>query len=162
MLKILVTYYSRSGTTRKLAESIALQIKADSEEIIDTKKRSGICGYILAGKDAALKRFTKIQTPTKDPATYDMVMIGTPVRDFTMATAIRTYLEEYKEKLPKELVFFCTLASKGAESTFQDMANVCGKKPIGIISFLSKEITKNTYQEKLSEFLKSLGLISTL
>jgi hypothetical protein len=42
------------------------------------------------------------------------------------------------------------------------MANVCWKKPIGIISFLSKEITKNTYQEKLSEFLKSLGLISTL
>jgi hypothetical protein len=79
-----------------------------------------------------------------------------------MATAVRSYLTEYKEKLPKEVVFFCTQASKGADSTFQDMANVCVKKPIGTISFLTKEIVQNKYQEKLSEFLRSLGLISTL
>lgn len=162
MLKILITYYSRSWTTKKLAESFASLLKADCEEIIDIKKRSGVMWYILAGKDAALRRLTQIQTPTKDPAAYDMVMIGTPVRDFTMATAIRTYLTEYRGKLPKEVVFFCTEASKWSEWTFQDMAAICGKKPVGMISFLSKEISKDSYQEKLSAFLKSLGLISPL
>ncbi|MEI8008008.1 MAG: hypothetical protein WCI00_00755 [bacterium] len=40
MKKILVVYYSRTGMTKKLALSITDMLGADSEEIIDTKKRA--------------------------------------------------------------------------------------------------------------------------
>ncbi|MBE3088681.1 MAG: flavodoxin family protein, partial [Actinobacteria bacterium] len=43
---ILVVYYSRTGTTRKVAEYITKQLGADMEEIIDMKKRSGIWGFL--------------------------------------------------------------------------------------------------------------------
>ena len=162
MLKILVTYYSRSWTTKKLAESIASLLHADCEEIIDTKKRGGLWGFFISGRDAALRKLTKIQTPHQDPSAYDIVMIGTPVWDFTMSAAIRTYLTEYKNTLPKELVFFCTEARTCPEGVFQDMSMLSSKKPIGRIAFINKEITQNTYQEKLSNFLKSLGLLPSL
>jgi flavodoxin len=42
MKKILVVYYSRTGMTKKLANSIANLLFADIEEIVDTKNRSGL------------------------------------------------------------------------------------------------------------------------
>jgi flavodoxin len=43
-MKTLVVYYSRTGTTRKVAEAIAGILRCDIEEVVDTKKRSGILG----------------------------------------------------------------------------------------------------------------------
>ena len=42
MKKTLVLYYSRTGTTKKLATFIGDVLGADVEEIIDTKNRSGV------------------------------------------------------------------------------------------------------------------------
>jgi len=65
----------------------------------------------MAGRDAALKKLTNIQDISYDMAAYDIVCIGTPVWDFTMSAAIRTYLVLYEDKLPASLIFFCTQAS---------------------------------------------------
>ena len=40
-MKILVAYYSRTGTTRKVAETIAGILKCDIEEVLDKKSRFG-------------------------------------------------------------------------------------------------------------------------
>ena len=55
-MKTLVVLYSRTGTTKKVGEEIAAALKADVEEIIDTKKRSGPIGYVQAGRDAMKKK----------------------------------------------------------------------------------------------------------
>ena len=77
MKKILVVYYSRTGMTKKLALSISDMLGADCEEIIDTKKRAWVVWYIMAGRDAALKKQTTIQNITKNPSEYDIVCIWT-------------------------------------------------------------------------------------
>ena len=53
MKKTLVAYYSRTGTTKKVGEAIAKALKADIDEIIDLKKRSGAIGWVVSGKDAS-------------------------------------------------------------------------------------------------------------
>ena len=83
-MKALVVYYSRSGVTRKVAQALAAALGAEIEEIVDTKDRSGAGGWLKAGADASLKRLTAIQPMTKDPAGYDLVVIGTPVWGWTM------------------------------------------------------------------------------
>jgi len=40
-MKILVTHYSRTGHTQKIAEMIATQFDADIEQIKDVKSRAG-------------------------------------------------------------------------------------------------------------------------
>lgn len=139
--------------TKVLASYIAKLLNADLEEIIDTKKRTGLLWYLIAGKDAAQKRLTKIQDLVHDPSAYDMVCIGTPVWDFTMSTAIRTFLTTYDKKLPASLIFFCTQASSWADSTIQEMANIAGKKPITSIVCTSKEITRDSYQDYVEDQL---------
>src|SRR5262245_20444151 len=47
--KVLVTYYSRSGHTRRLAERIAQVLGADLEPIVDQRPRAGLLGYLRSG-----------------------------------------------------------------------------------------------------------------
>ena len=64
---ILVVYYSRTGSTRKVAEYITKQLGADMEAIIDMKKRSGVGGFVLGGKDSLNRKETKISEIKKTP-----------------------------------------------------------------------------------------------
>jgi flavodoxin len=143
-----------------LASYIAKLLNADLEEIVDTKKRTGWMWYLIAGKDAAQKKLTKIQPLIHELSDYDIVCIGTPVWDFTMSSAIRTFLTNHEKKFPASLIFFCTQASLWADSTIQEMANIIGKKPITSIVCTSKEINKNTYQDYVESQLVAAWVLA--
>ncbi|MEI7562267.1 MAG: hypothetical protein WCJ39_00670 [bacterium] len=64
---------------------------------------------------------TTIQLPTFDPSTYDHIYIGTPVWDFGMSCAIRTYIHTYRTKFPPKISFFCTMRKESAREVFQEM-----------------------------------------
>lgn len=160
MQKILVVYYSRTGVTKKLGDYMADLLGADREEIIDMKKRAGMVWYIIAWRDAALQRQTTIQEVIYDVSRYDVVCIWTPVWDFTMSAAIRTYLTKYETKLPATLVFFCTQASSWAEGTFQEMANIVGKRPTTTIVCSSKEVARDSYQDQVKKQLMQTWCLS--
>jgi len=48
----LVAFHSRTGNTRKVAEAMSNILESDIEEILDTKNRAGIFGFLMAGMDA--------------------------------------------------------------------------------------------------------------
>ena len=77
--RILVVFFSRSGTTRKLASAIAASLGADLEEICDYSDRRGVGGYIRSLIDAVGKRSVEIVPGGHDVAAYDLVVVGTPV-----------------------------------------------------------------------------------
>jgi len=154
--KVLLAYYSRTWITRKVAEYIKELINCDIEEIIDKKDRSWVFWYLRAGKDAALKRLTEIQETKLNPLDYNILIVWTPVRDFTMASAIRTYLEKNKKNLPEKIIFYCTMWWGWDRTTFQDMTYLCWKTPIWIIWFKTKEVVNNKFQDRLKNFLEDI------
>ncbi|MCF7887761.1 MAG: hypothetical protein K9L76_00630 [Candidatus Omnitrophica bacterium] len=154
-MKILVIYYSRTGVTKKLANHIAENIACDIEEIIDLKNRSGAKGYFIGAKDAAAKKSTRIKEPDKDPVAYDLIAIGTPVWAFTMAPAVRAYIENNSNKF-KSVAFFCTEGGSGARRTFKDMEELCKKKPKETLALKEREVKKNSYGLKIEEFINRM------
>ena len=153
MKETLIVFYSRTWTTKKIAEEISAYLDSDIEEIIDKKNRNWIFGYLWAGRDAALKKFTEIEEIKFNPSNYKNIIIGTPVRDFTMSTSIRTYLTQNCDLIPENVYFFCTQWHSGDMTTFQDMANICWKKPIHTISFTTREVKSDSYKVRLNNFL---------
>ncbi len=153
-MKTLVVFYSRTGNTKEVGEAIAKLLDCDYEEIIDTKNRDGIVGYFVAGKDAAFKKLTEIGELTKDPAEYDLVIIGTPIWAFTLVPAIRTYLGVNQHKF-KKVAFFCTQGGKGAEKAFEVMEQMTSK-PLATAVFIDKDIVKSEYMDKVKEFVEKL------
>jgi flavodoxin len=154
-MKSLVIYFSRTGNTKKVAEDIAHALHCDIEELKDQQKRKGIIGYLRSGKEAMKKEKINLNDLQTQPKNYDLVIIGTPIWAFTMSTPIRTFLEEYKTDLPK-VAFFSASDSTPGNKTFSYMQEVCGKQPQNTLSITKKDLTTNTYQEHIQQFINKL------
>ncbi len=155
-VKSLVVFYSRTGTTKKLAEAISGSLESDIEEIFDTKGRTGIFGYLGSAFDAMLKKVAAIEKTKKDPALYDIVVIGTPVWNSKMSTPIRTYISENKESFQK-VAFFCTYRTAGGDNTFKGMESLCEKKPVALLGLKAKDVKKEQHMQEVEKFTGEIG-----
>lgn len=154
MKKILIVFYSRTGTTKIVAEKLAQKLNCDIEEIIDLKKREGVMGYMKSGKDALKKVLTELKPIQKNPTDYDLVIIGTPVWAGTMSSAIRTYCEQNKDKF-KAVSFFSTQGALKLQKVFSELEKVCGKKPIAYELFPTRFVRSGQFEPKLNTFISN-------
>ena len=153
-LRALVVYYTRTGTTKRVAEEIAGALICDMEEIIDTKKRTGPIGSFSAIRDSNKKKLTTIKDIINDPTQYDQIIIGTPVWMYTMSTPIRAYTSMHSTKF-NQVAFFCTHHGKIGK-TFEDMARLCEKKPISSLEISKVDIKNGTDASKLRRFIDEI------
>ena len=159
-MKSLVVYFSRTGTTKKVAEAISKKLKADSEEIKTTDSRDGILVYLKSGKEASLKRPADIDKTKKDPSKYDVVVIGTPVWAWSVSSPVRAYLMKNRDKLKKaEFAFFCTQSGSGAERACSQMEDLCRKKPLSVLWLKEGEVLKADYRRKADDFTSKITKI---
>ena len=151
-MKTLIVFYSRSRTTKRIAQEVAKALNADIDEIIDKKPRKGILGFLIAGYDATMGKTTEIEFE-KDPSSYDLVVIGTPVWNGRVTPAIRTYLLQNRGKI-RNAAFFCTCAGRPGKC-LEQMEEILGKRPI-----LRKILVRKRLEEGIKEFVEELKTLS--
>jgi menaquinone-dependent protoporphyrinogen IX oxidase len=155
-MRILVVYYSRTGLTKKIATQISTLLKADIDEIVDKKDRSGPLGYMVAGKDA-MKGFLTQISYGKDSKDYDMIIIGGPVWAWTVTPAVRTYLDKNADVLRiKKVAFFATQGSSGAEKKFEEMEQILRMKPLSTLIINGKDFREHSFEFKIDKFVSVL------
>lgn len=154
-MKTLIVFYSRTGTNKKVAEALAQKLNADLEEIQSAKHYSGPIGYLIAGREAMKKIPAKIKALAKNPAEYDLVILGTPIWSFKMSSPVRAYLIEQKDKI-KKAAFFCVRGGSDAQPTFDEIAELIGQNPTASLALLTKEVAGNNFEEKLKDFAEKL------
>lgn len=152
----LVSYYSRTGHTQRIAELIAESVGADVERIIDAKSREGALGYLTAGRDAMFKRQSRIQPPMKDPSRYNLVILGTPIWAWNLSPPMRTYISDHKAKF-NQVAFFCTEGGSGGNRAFRQMANLIGKQPVATLELTETDLKRDSYKGKLDGFVEQIG-----
>ncbi|MBD3314109.1 hypothetical protein GF345_06720 [Candidatus Woesearchaeota archaeon] len=153
-MKSLVVFYSRTGTTRKVAEDIAEALNADTEEIIPERDRKGVMGYLVSGKEATQKKAAEIKKTEKDPSKYGLVVIGTPIWGWNLSSPVRAYIQQNKSKINKA-AFFCTMGGSGDRTAFEDMRKEV-KKPVATMSLKTKEVADDSYKDDVKEFVRKL------
>ena len=154
-MKALVVYYSQSGVTRTMAEDIAAALNAEIEELHDTVKRGGPMGFVHAGSEAGAEKLTVIEPTTRNPADYDLAIIGTPTWAGKMCPATRTYLTQNKDKLNK-VAFFCACAFGRSQPVLDDMARVTGKTPLAQIFVKRGERKSESYRQAIGQFVDAI------
>lgn len=154
-MKILVTYYSRTGNTKKVAISLAEKLNCEIEEIVDLKNRSGLFWFFSAIKDALTGSLTKIET-NKNPKDYDVVIIGTPIWAASLSPAVRTYISKYKKGF-KEVAIFTTSGDIVSEKLLTSLEEILNKKIKCYTDWISEDFKENKkYQEKLDKFVEEI------
>ena len=154
--QILVVYFSRSGRTGSLAVAIAESLHGDLEEIAERRSRTGVFGSMRSGWEAVRERPAVIDAPMRDPASYDLVVIGTPVWAWTMSSPVRAYLTATKGHL-RDVAFFCTLGGFGARRAFDQMQSLSGKAPRAVCYARQKDMESGAYRERVASFAKALA-----
>ena len=155
-MKALVVYYSKSGNTKAVAELIARAASADLDALVEVGvNRKGLLGYLSAGRGGMFKMKSKIQSPSKSPADYDIVFIGTPIWGWNLAPAVRSYVGQ-TDFGSTPVALFCSMGGSGHEKTFASMrseaptANVVGELAIAMAELKNPQ----ALQQKVGDWVK--------
>ncbi|HIT71530.1 MAG TPA: NAD(P)H-dependent oxidoreductase [Candidatus Scatovivens faecipullorum] len=128
MSKILVSYFSASGVTKKVAVKVAESIKADLFEIEPVQKYTD---EDLNWHDKKSRSSIEMQDKTSRPEIrntvsnideYDTIIIGFPVWWYTAPTIINTFIEENNLE-GKNVYVFVTSGGSSSQGSFKDLKN---------------------------------------
>lgn len=128
--KILVAYFSASGTTARTAKELAEAVEADLYEIrpaipytsadlnwMDKKSRSSVEMNKRSGRPA-------LADTDADIAVYDAVFVGFPIWWYVAPTIINTFLESY-DFSGKTVIPFATSGGSGMGKTNEGLEKSC-------------------------------------
>ena len=151
----LVVYYSRSGTTQKVAEELARLLKADIEVIRESLNRRGFLGYLRSIFEVRLRCAAKIADPGNGPSRHTVVIVGTPVWAWSVSSPVRAYLEAHKRQL-QNVAFFCTQGGSGSDRAFAQMQDIVGTQAQATCTFLARDVASDRYKQPLADFAETL------
>jgi len=154
-MKSLVVFYSRTGNARFVAQTIAAEVGADIEEVIDLKKRSGVFGFLRAGADARRGKGTEIAPTQKSPADYDLIIVGTPIWGGRPTPAITTYLKKNNLSGKKVAVFFVK-GGKRSEGIEQTKALISHSSYLGEVSIIDALRNKEETERQIMDWCETL------
>ncbi|MBF0385072.1 MAG: flavodoxin [Candidatus Omnitrophica bacterium] len=148
-MRKLVIYYSYEGNTRFVAQAIAKTISADILELkaVYDNNPTGLRKYIWGGKQVVEKFCPELEVFPIDPASYDLVVIGTPVWAFNYSPAIRALFKDVKLFGKQIAVFCCHAGLKG--NTLANMKDaLIGNTIVSEADFLDPFFVSRKKQEK--------------
>ena len=154
--KILVAYFSATGTTKGVAEHIANGLNADIYEIVPEEAYTDAD---LDYNDNNSRTTIEMNDPDARPAIsgsvenmeqYDIIFVGV-IWWYVAPTIINTFLESY-DFSGKTIVPFATSGGSGMGSTNEKLAPSCP----GAILMKGKMLNGLLSQEELKAWVKSL------
>lgn len=159
--KKLVVYYSYTGHTKMIAESIQKKLNCDILEIKPVKEYSKDYNKVVDEEqnNSSTNKKSKIQKIDKDLKQYDEIIIGSPVWWYTIAPVIRTFLSENDLK-GKTIMPFVTNAG-WLGHTFQEIEKLCPNSKVekGMNIVFTEDYHENeivTSLEEIDNWINSL------
>ena len=146
-MKILVTFFSATGKTKRVAEIISKELNSDLYEITPEKKYTSedLNGYNV--KSRTYIEYTtknsrpKIKDKNANIEKYDIILIGFPIWWHIAPPIINTFLEMYNFK-GKKIILFGTSMSEDFGQTILYLKDSCKGSEI-IEGKVFKKINEN-------------------
>lgn len=133
MRDVLCIYYSRTGNTKRVMETIAKEMDAELLALTDGVERSGLRGWLRSGMDAMRKDCPDVlpfETERK-LENYRLVIVGTPVWAGRCSSVVRSFLKQHGKELDR-VAYVLTRGSRAQERGYLPAdGSVYGKAPSG-------------------------------
>ncbi|EOT24392.1 hypothetical protein C805_02604 [Eubacterium sp. 14-2] len=157
--KILVVYFSATGTTKPLAEYVAEILKADLYEIVpeDPYTEEDLAYYTNGRADQEQNDSSArpaISGGVENMEEYDTIFLGYPIWHGQAPRIISTFLESY-DFSEKTIIPFCTSHSSGIGSSADNLHSLCSDSTEWLEG---KRFAGETSRGTIEEWLRDTGL----
>jgi flavodoxin len=114
-MAIAVVYFTRTGNAERIAEKINESVKGDLIKLKDKQKWRGFFGYMNGGRHAIKQKIVDTYTePDVDLATYDSIILITPMWAGNLPPATYSYLKQHPKITKKTRL---VVQSAGTDAT---------------------------------------------
>lgn len=155
MERILVVFYSYTGTCRQLAELLCAQLGWSRGEIVETRSRAGARGTLRCVADTLLRRRPAIHYDGPDPAKYEAVVLVSPVWVYGLAGPMRSFVTQYAPGLQRFAVV-SVMGSIGGSNAAAEISRLLGREPLIATAFTNREVTDGSCAIRLQAFGRAL------
>jgi flavodoxin len=115
--KTLILYYSLTGNTKFIAETIKDETGADVQPLKPIKDLNPESGtrFMWGGMHATMKKKPELEPFKYDPNDYELLIIGTPIWAWQASPPIRSLVDSY-DFTNKKVALWCCCAGKGIKA----------------------------------------------
>lgn len=159
MKTCLVVFYSRTGMTRSVAEAIAHACGCDIEAIREPRSRAGAIGYLRSGYEAMNKSLPEIDPVAKNPADYELIILGTPVWGENISSPMRSYIMQNRNRFQR-IAAFCTMADSGGDKVLDHIGILCDKPLAARLALTEKQINDKSYLPQVAAYARSFEVMA--
>lgn len=147
-VKVLVAYFSYSGTTKNIANAISEKTGGDLFEITPQDGYSNV--YMESNSEIRGNKRPILTDTVENMDEYDIVFVGYPVWWHATPAPINTFLESYN-LTGKLIIPFCTSGESEIDETMPTFLHSCG----GLAVYGERRICETS---QLDGWLTELGL----
>ena len=160
--RVLVAYFSATGTTAQAAERLA---HVSGGTLYEIRPETAYTSADLDWHDSSSRSSVEMKDPAARPAIaggrvdmalYDTVYIGYPIWWYAEPMAVRTFLEEY-DFSGKTVVPFCTSLGAGVGRSVENIRELCPDSTV--LRGVTLRTGSADFREPVEEWLKELGII---
>ena len=156
--KILVAWFSRTGTTHGIAELIHAQVGGDIVEIkaADPYPADDKVNQERLNLEKKSDARPELAMELQDLVAYDVIFIGHPIWQGELPPVLLTFLEKY-DFSDKTVIPFCTFGGSGAGETAAEIAKrTPNSEHLEGLGILASEA--GNAQGKVAEWLRKIGM----
>ena len=124
-MKTLVVYYSKTGTTKRVADSIIASKDCDFDELVYNEKEKSI-------------------ESVRNPLDYEHIILLSPVWAFSLAEPMKIYIEKNKSDI-KQYGLIVTCGVFGLRGCVKNCLSVIGRPPKNALIFKAKQVKRGNF-----------------
>lgn len=156
-MNTLIVYYSRTGTTGKLAKALAERLGADVRKIGCKRYRPGGLRYLRAGYDSLRGTLPDIEMPRDLDGNHDLVLIGTPIWTSHPAVPMCVFLRDFSVP-PARLGLFLTYGGHSPpETAVTEVEDLLGRKVEAAVALKEDAMSDRQISDAVDAFVQELG-----
>jgi flavodoxin len=140
--KTLVVFFSRTGTTERVARSISRALGADLEPLRELRSRRGPIGWLRSGYEGRRQRAAPTLPLAHALADYDLIFVGTPTWSGGLSSPVRGFLMQNRGRLPM-VALFATCSGYETSDAIQQMAALLNTRPVAELTILEADAKRS-------------------
>ncbi len=150
-----LVYYSRTGTTRLLADAISARLVAEEAEITCARYGPGLFGWLRAVRDSLRGVRPEIAFEVRDENT-DCLIIGGPVLAGSLAAPVRSYIAQLNH-LPDRIGVFLTSGGPPPHPRAEEeLRALLGRAPDAMLWLRAADVREGRHMDEVEDFFREL------